>query len=327
MSAYKQFLSSDIIITPFLVNKDFIYYGGNELTASNVCIDRFLGTNIPGLFNSSSNITTGYIQTEYQNLIYHSVKELYYSNYLSSSYGDIVTTASLIPGSDREGDRFIGPVDSAQYWNYLQTNLTYPKYFPTESGRVIGVISIPSKLFGEYIQPGSFRLIVDSGSLTDDGEGNLLDEANSIVGNIFYPHGIIVIMTEFAGTNNGPRYASAVYATDRYGFYPPTASIENAIYTDNITCSFSSSLTIYETQYKCTIRENEFNLSLNPSMLTSGSEDTYLGIVTSSYFTPYITTVGLYNEKQELLMVGKLAQPLNSSDTTDTSIIISLDRW
>ena len=29
----------------------------------------------------------------------------------------------------------------------------------------------------------------------------------------------------------------------------------------NATCSFSSSLTIYETQYKCTIRENEFNFS------------------------------------------------------------------
>jgi hypothetical protein len=84
-------------------------------------------------------------------------------------------------------------------------------------------------------------------------------------------------------------------------------------------------MTIFETQYKCTIRENEFNFSLNPSLM-SGSEGQTYNFVTGSIFTPYITTVGLYNENQELLAVAKLAKPLNSSDTTDTTILINFDR-
>jgi len=46
MSAYKQFLSTDIIVTPFEVNKSFNFSGSVALTASSVGIDRYLGTNI-----------------------------------------------------------------------------------------------------------------------------------------------------------------------------------------------------------------------------------------------------------------------------------------
>ena len=94
----------------------------------------------------------------------------------------------------------------------------------------------------------------------------------------------------------------------------------------NITCSFSSSYNIYETQYKATLRESEFNFSQNPSIISSSSEGTVYDFVTSSYFSPYVTTVGLYNENQELLAVGKLAQPLPTSPSTDTSILINIDR-
>ena len=110
------------------------------------------------------------------------------------------------------------------------------------------------------------------------------------------------------------------------------------ITSSNVTCSFSSSLTIYETQYKCTARENEFSFSQNPS-ITSGStansssvgtfytpsQDIY-DFATGSYFSPYLTTIGLYNEQQQLLAVGKLAQPLPLSPTTDTTILINIDR-
>jgi len=93
----------------------------------------------------------------------------------------------------------------------------------------------------------------------------------------------------------------------------------------NITCSFSSSFTIYETQYKCTLREDEFNLSLNPSLI-SGSEGIPYSYTTGSYFSPYITTIGLYDENQNLLAIGKLAQPIPTSPTTDTTILINIDK-
>ena len=84
--------------------------------------------------------------------------------------------------------------------------------------------------------------------------------------------------------------------------------------------------TIYETQYKCTIRENEFNFSLNPSLISGSTDGTVYGYVTSSYFSPFVTTVGLYDENQNLLAVGKLSQPVPTSPTTDTTILINIDR-
>jgi hypothetical protein len=337
MGAYKQFLASDIVVTPFEVNKAFNFEGAAAMTASGVGIDRFLGTNLTGLFNPISDPTTGQVSTQYQRLIYNSIKELYYSNYLSSSYGDPANTASLIPGNNTEGDVLVGTTPSdGRYFNYLQTTLTYPKYFPTSSNDVIAVISIPSRLFGNYIQPNSFKLITPSGSLRDDGEGNILDATgNDIVGNIFYYQGLIVITTgDSSGGYGQATYGAAIYG----GGGSDNNTILNYVTSSNVTCSFSSSLTIYETQYKCTIRENEFNFSQNPS-LSSGSTSISSSIgtfftpgqyltdnVTGSYFSPYVTTVGLYDENQNLLAVGKLAQPLPVSPTTDTTILINLDR-
>ena len=52
MTAFKQLLASDIIVTPFEVNKAFRFTGAAELTGSTVGIDRFLGENIEeGAFN------------------------------------------------------------------------------------------------------------------------------------------------------------------------------------------------------------------------------------------------------------------------------------
>jgi hypothetical protein len=300
MGAYKQFLASDVTVIPFEVNKSFSF-SGSQLTGSDVSINRYLGKNISGLFNPLSDPTTGTIYPQYQRLVYDSVKELYYSNYLSSSYGSPATTQSLVPGATPEGDVFTGPSDSGgRYFNYNQTTLTFSKIFPTSSGAEIAVMSIPSKLYGNYIQPGSFVWSDANGSILDDSEGNLIiSSSGEICGQIFYPHGILVLTT-----------------------YP---DIEDFILESNVTCSFSSSLTIYETQYKCTIRENEYTLTQNPSALAD-SEGNMYSFVTAPYFSPYVTTVGLYDDEQNLLAIGKLSQPLPTSPTTDTTIVINIDR-
>jgi len=298
MSAYKQFLTSDIIVSPFEVNKAFSFKQSEWGT--DVQIDRFLGTSGSFEFNQT---TTGTLSTQYQVLVYNSIKELYYSNFLTQSYGDDVQVGFIVPGADTEGDVLVGSTDSTgRYFNYLQSTLTASRYFPTGSGAEVGVVSVSGKLFGNYIQPYSFNYTFTSGSvhtITDDGQGNLVS-ASVNVGNIIYPHGMAII------TDAALASGSAV--------------------TANATCSFSSSLTIYETQYKCTIRENEFNFSLNPSLISGSTDGTVYGYVTSSYFSPFVTTVGLYDEFQNLLAVGKLAQPLPTSATTDTTILINLDR-
>jgi hypothetical protein len=301
MSVYKSLTTSDVIVTPFKVNKSFSFQGASALTASNAGIDRFLGTNITYVSGSD---TTGQIKTQSQALIYNSIKQLYYTNFLSGSNGSPVN----LPFTNTDGTITIqGGSGSYQpmYENYLPNTLLANRTFPTGSNDKIGVISIPSNLFGEYIKPGSFefKYLYDASiiTLTDNNEGKIISSSQE-VGDIIYEHGNIII-TDFGNID-----------------------LNSLTESSNVTCSFQSTLTIYESQYKCTLNPNEFTYTQNPSAI-SGSTNSGLvyDFLTGSYFQPYITTVGLYNGANQLVAVGKLSQPLQSSNVTDTTILVNLD--
>ena len=302
MAAFKQFLAQDLIVTPFEVNKGFSFLQ-SEFGDSDVQIDRFQGTNVDFTTNKT---TTGTLSTEYQALVYNSVKQLYYSNFLSSSAGSSVSVPELLPGYTPDGDTLIGSASSAgRYENYLQSTLTQDRFFPTGSSQTIAVYSIPSQLFGEYIQPNSFRWedTTNNATFTDDGNGNIVS-ASVNVGNIIYQHGLAILTKQDIGGN----------------------SPSDFITSTNVTCSFSSSYTIYETQYKATVRESEYNFSLNPTIISGSTDGSLYGFTSGSYFQPYVTTIGLYDNAQNLLAVGKLSQPYPLSRTTDTTFYINLDR-
>ena len=316
MSIFKSFITSDVIVSPFEVNKSFIFQG-NELTASNVEIDRYIGRNITASLWTSGSYPTGQINTQDEILIYRSIKELYYSNYLSGSDGSPAAIASFnIDGT------ITGAAYTPNYYNYLSSTLPADRYIPTGSNETIGVISIPSNLFGEYLKPGTVSISDGTMTLLDDGNGNMIYN-NLKYGDVIYEHGMIILTS--GGTSSEPGYGFTTYGSGTYGIN--VVNIINSFITgSNITCSFQSALTIYESQYKCTLRENEFNFSQNPTII-SGSLNS--GIVynfaTGSYFSPYVTTVGLYDNSYNLLAVAKLAQPLPTSAVTDTSILINLD--
>ena len=94
----------------------------------------------------------------------------------------------------------------------------------------------------------------------------------------------------------------------------------------SFSISFKNEHVIYEQNIKCTVKEYEFNYTYNPSSLMSGSGATVRSFVTSSVFTPYVTTVGLYNDDHELLAVAKLSQPIPLSQDTDSNILVRYDR-
>jgi hypothetical protein len=305
MAAFKQFLTSDVIVTPFEVNKGFTFYS-SSFGDPDVQIWTYEGRN--------SDVTTQFGQYNgiRRNLLYNSIKELYYSNYLTSETGGSPYTSSIFPGENEAGNVLIGSSSSqGRYYNYLQTSLTQSRYYPTSSNVEIGVFSIPSRLYGDYIQPESFTWEDNTNNVlfTDDGEGNVIISGSSInggiVGNIIYQHGIITITDEDA--------------------YSPL-NINDFTRATDVTCSFSSSYKIFETQYKATVRESEFNFSQNPSIISGSTNGTVYDFVTGSFFQPYATTVGLYDEYQNLLAVGKLSQPYPLSRTTDTTFYINLDR-
>jgi len=309
MSVFKSFITSDVIVSPFEVNKSFALATDN-FTDSDVEIERYYGVNITASLWVSGSNPTGQNTIQDSILVYRSIKELYYSNYISGSDGSPAGTASFnIDGT------ITGPTYTPNYYNYLYDTLPANRFIPTGSDEQIGVISIPSNLFGEYIKPGSVKMLSQYGPtyLIDDGNGSLtsgsLDTNGNYVssdikyGDIIYEHGVITIT------------------------YDPSNLIDLFINTDNpYSMSFDSTLTIFETQYKCTVRENEFNFSTNPTQISGSSNSGVLyDFATGSFFTPYATTVGLYDNNYNLLAVAKLAQPLPLSAVTDTSILVNLD--
>jgi hypothetical protein len=323
MSAFKTLLTSDIIVTPFEVNKTFTFEGSASLANPNVGIDRFYGNYVPKLQITNPVYYTGYLTTQSRGSIYNSIQELYYSNYSASRYNASGSyenyLANTLNNSVQDALGAVAP------------NGAIDRYFPHTSSyaeSTIGVVSIPTRLYGEGIQPGSVRLKTATASLADDGQGNIYDIASYVnVGNVIYEHGLIVITSNITiGVSQVAKYGKARYG----GNYVYTSAtgvgkyLIPEIISGQLTCSFTSRTTLYETQVKCTISPNEFTATLNPTIFQNTGS--VYGFATGSYFGPYITTVGLYNENQDLLAVAKLSQPIQSSPTTDTTILINLDR-
>lgn len=288
MKAFKKFKSIDTSITPFTVNKKFNIKKG-EMESLNIFLSEV---------NDSFN-------EEYYNLLKH----LYYSNYEINPKGDTPKLPEMVEGVTPEYDVLIGDTSSSgRYYNYLQTSLPINRNFRSDSK--ILLIKIPQNLFGETIKRETFKILSKIESIKDDGEGNLRFLGKN-VGDIIYSHGFAVIylnelnelLQEFEST-----YIEFI-----------NSQIEGV--------EFESTYTIFETQYKCIINSNEFNSTLNPSTL---KEDTTSGEIKKEFlspeFTPYVTTVGLYNDNHELLAVTKLSTPLPLSKFNDTTIIINIDK-
>jgi hypothetical protein len=137
------------------------------------------------------------------------------------------------------------------------------------------------------------------------------------------------ILNHYSSSNGSPYVGNAFYQN---GFatitHPKYIGVLNNIGTPGKLnqIKFQGSHQIYENEYQCTVEEHEFNFTTNISArkLKSINEDEMAGFQTSSMFQPYITTIGLYNKENELLVVGKTAQPIRTSFETDTTFIL---RW
>ena len=133
------------------------------------------------------------------------------------------------------------------------------------------------------------------------------------VGNIFYKTGVVTVV------DPRPKYKNALlgkqgnfdYVGLDYGF----------------TGKFKSKATFFEHEIICKIRKNEFNFTQNPSIKQNRDSDVSKieDYVTSSFFNPYVTTIGLYNDTHELIAIAKLANPTAKRDDVDMNFIIRFD--
>jgi hypothetical protein len=71
-------------------------------------------------------------------------------------------------------------------------------------------------------------------------------------------------------------------------------------------------------------RNSEFNYSENPSFISGSTGDVLYDTFINSPQS-FITTVGLYNDSNELVAVAKLSRPLTKDFTKESLIRVKLD--
>lgn len=119
--------------------------------------------------------------------------------------------------------------------------------------------------FGEAIKERTVEIVNEGITILDDGDGNLYDSDESAsfavskseytIGNVFYEHGNIIL------TDNGL-------------FASQSISVQDFV-TSSFQLTYKNIHTVYEWQICCTIEADEFNLTFNPSILSSSLSSSY----------------------------------------------------
>lgn len=180
----------------------------------------------------------------------------------------------------------------------------------------IAVLSVPQEYYGEGMKVGSVVLNNGGVVLTDDGYSNLRNTSNEIKGNVFYDRGLVVL----------------------------TKDINPASTLSNFQLDFRSTMTIYENEVFLQVGESEFNVSQNPSAHVNGfiknipssidsnivakfSDFEFSSSVdpTGSYLAPFITTIGLYDDTNNMVAVAKLPRPIKSLPDYPVNFIVRFD--
>jgi hypothetical protein len=142
-----------------------------------------------------------------------------------------------------------------------------------------------------------------SSSVIDNGFYNKLANPDfmyntSVIGNAFYRSGNIVVSPLH------PKYKN--------------------ILSGSYTISYKGTHTVYQYEVLCRIRKGDFNTTLNPTALRSAKSDLFINDITGSLLKPYATSIGMYNDKGDLVAIGKLGQPIQMRDDVDLNILV---RW
>ena len=148
---------------------------------------------------------------------------------------------------------------------------------------------------------------------------------NSPVGLLYYQAGIAVITKDvFSGSLSSPAVnMNGTTKIDDLLKTTTTQTIANAFRHRLQNVQFNNTTELNSTIYFCRANHQEFNYSTNPTY-TNASK---IRVKTNSTDEPiaYITTIGLYNDRNELMATAKLSEPLKKTPSTEFTIRCRLD--
>jgi hypothetical protein len=275
-----------------------------------------------------------------------------YSEYYLDIYSTLLTTTGSSTQFDIQygnlngsGSTLINPLVNGyspsrvvygQYRNlvYGTENVNFSFNNSTVSNDIF-VINISRARYKESLLPGSFNLTLRSGSvitqLTDDsGTTNLtrfigenryfnivsgsngVGDTNNVFGFMFPDLNIVVL-------NISSSISSSI---------PPATSTNNHLRLYNSIVSGSnfqlqSQETVSSRYFFTRVKNSDFNYTTNPSIIDDNGNILYTTLINNPQ--TFITTVGMYNDNNELLAVAKLSKPLTKDFTKEALIRIKLD--
>jgi hypothetical protein len=157
--------------------------------------------------------------------------------------------------------------------------------------------------------------------LSYTGSMDLMTSNTNAVGNVFYEQGMIVI------SDPRPKYGTSTYRMFDDKLFNYKTGVQRPNYLSKFLLEFNSTVTLYEHEYICKANEDEFNFTMNDTIRLDNNENSDItkSIVTNKHFSPYITTVGLYDQYGRLLAIGKLGTPIKKRNDVELNIIVKFD--
>lgn len=239
-----------------------------------------------------------------------------------------------------------------QYRNLVLGSEDSEFVFGTVASDHIYVINIDRARYKEKLFPGTFNLKLTVGSKTIE----LTDDSRTNTTISFVDSGRVF---EIISGSNGLPYQTGVTgytsANGSYGKFLPdvgvlvlngkalddsTDGLNLNTYTgidgatnnltkfydaidDGNSFKLQSEETISSNYVFVRVRNGEFNYSTNPSIITGSGELRYDVLVNQPQ--AYLTSVGMYNDNNDLVAVAKLSRPLLKDFTKEALIRIKLD--
>jgi len=205
-----------------------------------------------------------------------------------------------------------------------------------ESGSDGYLVNSPVGEYGILYATQSFHDPAAIGNTVTTSTGDLLKANQSYaVGLVYYQAGIAVLSASVFHSGDGGILNTTSGSLSMAGPSNLTENFEAVLTGSQISgaaenlltriynLQFNNTVELNSTVYFCRVNHNEFNYSSNPTYLT-GSK---LRVKTRSSDNPvsYISTIGLYNDNNELMAVAKLSEPLKKSPDTEFTIRVRLD--
>jgi len=235
-----------------------------------------------------------------------------------------------------------------------ETRFIFPEGSGNYSGADFFAINVNRARYREKLDPGNWelrlgtganriRLIDDSGATADSSIKSSQRVFNIVSGSIADGSAEINTTATAEGTTHGsyglffPELGIIVLNAQRLTQAPLSLTVSRtADVNDDTAYTLVTAISqgahfqarreeqIKSSHYFCRIRSDEYNWSQNPTYYTGSNAE----IRNATFIQDpksYITTVGLYNENNELLAVAKLSQPLLKSRNREAVIKVRLD--